>query len=190
MKLSSIPNVITVIRILLVAPTSWMLWNMDYAAALVLMALAGLSDALDGALARRFNWGSKLGAALDPIADKILVVVMFVVFTIQGHFPLWLAIVVIGRDVTIFTGAGVYRYLFKEIDFEPTMISKANTALQIMTLLVLLLALCDFGILSERAMNTVDPWMFGSLAVLCVLSGLDYVITWSRKALNHPSRTA
>jgi len=84
----------------------------------------------------------------------------------------------------------VYRYLFKEIDFEPTMISKINTAMQIITLLVLMLKLCGFGALSTFASNAVDPWMFYTLAVLGILSGLDYVVTWSKKALNHPSRTS
>ena len=105
------------------------------------MAIAGLSDALDGFLARRFNWMSKLGATLDPLADKLLVAAMFVVFTIQEYIPLWVAIIVLGRDFVIIAGAGVYKLLYEEVEISPTFVSKANTAMQIIMLLALMLSL-------------------------------------------------
>ena len=105
--MSQIPNIITVLRILLVLPTGWMLWHERFMEAFVLMLIAGLSDAFDGFLARRFNWMSKLGATLDPLADKLLVAAMFIIFTLQGHIPLWLALIVLIRDFTIIAGAGV-----------------------------------------------------------------------------------
>ncbi len=182
MTWSQIPNVITLLRILLVIPTGWLLWNARYPEAWVLMAIAGASDALDGALARRYQWDSKFGAAMDPVADKLLVVVMFVIFTLQGHIPLWLAIVVITRDTIILGGAGVYWLLFRKMDMSPTFASKANTATQIITVILMLLALCEFGWLSEMVMLLLDPWVFYGLAVLGVGSGIDYVITWSSKA--------
>ena len=182
MNWSQTPNIITMLRILLVVPTGWLLWTAMYPEALILMAIAGASDAMDGALARRYRWGSQFGAAMDPVADKLLVVVMFVIFTLQGHIPLWVAIVVVVRDTIILGGAGVYRLLFKEIEMSPTFASKANTAMQIVTVLLMLLALCEFGMLSEIATRLVDPWCFYILAVLGVGSGIDYVITWSAKA--------
>ena len=182
MTWSQIPNVITLIRILLVIPTGWLLWNARYPEALVLMAIAGASDALDGALARRYQWDSKFGAAMDPVADKLLVVVMFVIFTMQGHIPLWLAIVVITRDTIILGGACGYWLLFRKMDMSPTFASKANTATQIITVILMLLALCEFGWLSEMVMLLLDPWVFYGLAVLGVGSGIDYVITWRSKA--------
>lgn len=182
MNRAQIPNVITVIRILLVVPTAWLLWETRYLDALILMSIAGASDALDGWLARRFHWTSRFGAAMDPVADKLLVAVLFVVFTIQGHIPLWVAIIVLTRDFIIMAGAGVYRLLFERISFEPTFVSKANTAMQIIMLLMLLLSLCGFGWLSNLSGLLVDPFVFYILAVLGVSSGIDYVITWGQRA--------
>lgn len=182
MNRAQIPNVITVIRIVLVIPTGWLLWETRYLDALILMSIAGASDALDGWLARRFRWTSQFGAAMDPVADKLLVAVLFVVFTIQGHIPLWVAIIVLTRDFVIMVGAGVYRLLFERISFEPTFVSKANTAMQIIMLLMLLLSLCGFGLLSEVSGLLVDPYVFYILAVLGVSSGIDYVNTWGKRA--------
>ncbi len=182
MTLSQIPNIITVARIVLVVPTGWLLWETQYIDALILMSIAGASDALDGWLARRFRWTSKFGAAMDPVADKLLVAVLFVVFTIQGHIPLWVAIIVLTRDFVIMAGAGIYRLLFERISFEPTFVSKANTAMQIVMLLMLLLSLCGFGWLSELSGLLVDPYVFYILAVLGMSSGIDYVITWGQRA--------
>lgn len=181
--LSQLPNAISVLRILLVLPTAWLLWSGSYVQALVLMAIAGTSDALDGWLARRFNWISELGAALDPVADKLLVAAMFVIFTVQGHLPLWVALIVLGRDLVILAGAVVYRLLFGDIELNPTVISKANTAAQIATLLLMLLGLCGFGVISELAISLVDPYLFVLLALLGLGSGLDYVVTWSLRAI-------
>ena len=80
-----LPNFVSVLRILLVAPTAWFLWHNEIALALALMAVAGISDALDGALARRYNWQSHLGSILDPLADKFLVAITFLVFTFQSY---------------------------------------------------------------------------------------------------------
>ncbi len=182
LKLSLLPNAITVLRILLVAPTAWLLFQERYVEALVIMALAGASDALDGWMARRFGWVSRFGAAMDPVADKLLVAATFVVFTLQGHIPLWVAAIVLGRDAVIMAGAGAYRLFFEPIQFAPTLVSKANTAMQIVTVLLLLLGLCGFGRLSELALALADPWSFYLLAVLGLGSGVDYVITWGLKA--------
>lgn len=185
LKLSQLPNIITVLRILLVLPTAWLLAESRYVEALVLMAVAGASDALDGALARRFGWMSRFGSAMDPVADKLLVATMFIVFAVQGHIPIWVTAIVLGRDAIILTGAGAYRIFFAPIDFAPTLVSKANTATQIVMLLLLLLGLCGFGGLSAFALEAVDPWCFYLLALLGISSGLDYVITWSAKAIRH-----
>jgi cardiolipin synthase (CMP-forming) len=180
--LRSIPNAITVARIILVVPTAWLLWHERYVEALILMSIAGASDAVDGWLARRLDAVSHVGAALDPVADKLLVSSMIVIFTIQGHLPLWLAALVLGRDVIIVAGAGVYRILFGRIEFSPTYLSKANTAMQIATVLMLLLWLCDFGWLSLLAGALVNPYGFYLLALLGIGSGLDYVVTWGVRA--------
>ena len=179
--MSQIPNIITVLRILLVLPTAWFMWNSQFLEAFVLVIVTGLSDALDGYLARRFNWMSKLGATLDPLADKFLVASVFIVFTLQGHIPLWVAAIVLLRDFTILAGAGVYKLLYEEVEIAPTFLSKANTAMQIVTLSLILASLLPFGILTEFAAQTIEP-CFYLLAVLGFGSGLDYVVTWGSKA--------
>lgn len=186
--MSQLPNIITVIRILLVMPTAWLLWQTRYTEAFWLMVIAGVSDALDGFLARRFAWQSKLGATLDPLADKLLVAALFVVFTFQGHIPLWVAIIVLARDFIIVAGAGVYKLLYEEVDIAPTFISKANTAMQIIMLLLLLVSLLPLGAISDTAAAVTDPYCFYILAVLGVGSGLDYVLTWGSKAYREGKR--
>jgi len=188
--LHHIPNIISVIRILLVVPTAMALWNHQYQQALVLMFVAGVSDAVDGALARRFDWTSELGKALDPIADKLLVGVTIVVFTIQAHLPVWVALIVLSRDVIILVGAAAYRRWFERVGFNPTFLSKANTAFQIVTLLVLLVALCEFPTISAWADAVVDPHLFYVLAVLGVASGADYVVTWGQRARTTGKKSA
>lgn len=177
-----IPNVITVIRIALVLPIAWLLLQGNYVDAFILMVVAGVSDALDGALARRFGWMTRLGATLDPLADKLLVAVVFLVFTWQGHIPLWIAIIVLLRDFTIVIGAGVYKVLYEEVEIAPTFLSKANTAMQLVVLMLIMVGLLPAGIFSEIAIAVVDPFSFYILAVLGVSSGLDYVVTWGSKA--------
>lgn len=179
--MSNLPNIITVLRILLVIPTALFLWWGLYLEAFILMLIAGVSDALDGFLARRFGWMSKLGATLDPLADKFLVAAVFVVFTLQGHIPLWVAVIVLVRDFTIIAGAGVYKLLYEEIEISPTFVSKANTAMQIITLCLLMASLLPLGVLAEIARDVVYP-CFYILAVLGISSGVDYVLTWGSKA--------
>jgi cardiolipin synthase len=189
LAVEQLPNIITVLRIALVVPTAVLLWQADYVDALVLVFIAGVSDALDGTLARRFGWVTRFGAAMDPVADKLLVLVTFVIFFIQGHIPAWLAAVIVTRDVVIIGGAFTYRVWFHEIEFAPTYLSKVNTAVQIVLLIAMLVALCEFGEFSNLLTFMIDPWGFWLLAILTGSSGLHYVVTWGRKAwLNkHPA---
>lgn len=150
--------------------------------AFTLMLIAGVSDAFDGFLARRFNWQSRLGAALDPLADKLLVACVFVVFTLQGHIPIWIAIIVLIRDFTIVVGAGVYKVLYEQVEISPTFLSKANTAMQIIVLCLILLGLLQVGVLSDLSTALVDPYCFYILALLGLGSGIDYVFVWGSKA--------
>ncbi len=180
--LRQIPNMITVARVIAVGPTAWLLWTDAYVEALVLMAIAGASDAVDGWLARRFDWGSRFGAAVDPLADKLLVGALFIVLTLKGHLPLWAAGIAIGRDIVILGGATVYRIWFGHIEFAPTLLSKANTLVQILVCLLLLLALCEFAVVSDAAESIADPYGIALVAILGLASGIDYVITWSRRA--------
>lgn len=177
-----IPNVITVFRILLVVPITWLLLENRHVEAFVLMVFAGLSDACDGFLARRFNWITRLGATLDPLADKLLVAAVFLVFVWQDRIPLWIAVIVLVRDFVIVAGAGVYKLLYEEVIIAPTFLSKANTAMQLIVLIMLLVSLLPSGPLGQIAIAVLDPYSFYILAVLGVSSGIDYVFTWGSKA--------
>lgn len=173
-----IPNIITVIRILSIAPICWLLWQESYEWALSLLVLAGLSDALDGFLARRYGWLTRLGAMLDPVADKLFVVAVFLVFGLKGDLPWWLIALVMGRDVLIVLGAIAYRLFTGRLDMRPLIISKLNTGLQIFLLATTLLHVALYPL--PTWFNTSLQW---SVAVTTVLSGAAYVLLWSRYAL-------
>lgn len=136
MKLKYIPNAICVVRIILVVPIVYYLLDERYGLALILILIAGLSDALDGYLARRFDWRTRLGGLLDPAADKLLMFSVFVTLTWMGWVPVWFTAIVVGRDVIIIVGTLVYQLLVAPLHGEPTGASKLNTVLQIAFLLM------------------------------------------------------
>ena len=179
-----LPNLITIVRLLAVPPVGWLLWHQDYSIALVVIAIAGISDGIDGELARRFDWRSRFGQFADPLADKLLVAVMFVVLVVQQHIPIWLAVVVVLRDLVIVGGAAAYRLLFDDIEISPTFVSKTNTVVQVVLPILVLVTLLDVPALSALVGAIVEPWFFGLVAVLAAWSGLDYVVSWSRKAIS------
>ncbi len=179
--LRQLPNLITVLRVLLVLPTAWYLWLQHYLVALILVAIAGLSDALDGWLARRLQAFTRVGATLDPLADKLLIGVLFVTLTVQQHLPLWLVVLALGRDALILFGAGLYRWLVGPIQVAPTMLSKVNTALQISLLIGILIALAEIPYLSALVYWIIYPWLILLVAALVLASGIDYTWTWTRK---------
>ncbi len=175
-----IPNVLTSLRILLVIPVAYYLFESNYLYSLALFLFAGISDAVDGYLARRFLWTSNFGAWADPLADKLIVGVVFVVLAIQGLVPAWLVCVTIGRDLIILCGAGTYRKIFGKIDIAPTILSKVNTVVQILALLLVMVTLLDI----PQLMNTDDmlDMVFIIVGIFSILSGVDYVISWIRRA--------
>lgn len=177
MTLSWIPNAISSLRIVLIAPTLWMIASGEYGWALALFFIAGFSDGLDGYLAVRFEWQSRLGGLLDPAADKLLITGMFVTLAWIGQIPIWLAAVVILRDVVIVAGALAYNYLVKPVPGEPTRISKLNTALQ-MLFVLFVLSRAGFG-WPEKITITL---LGAAILVTVVISGVDYVLSWSRRA--------
>ncbi len=178
-----LPNLITLVRFVLIFPTAWFIWEGNYAEALILMLVAGLSDGLDGALARGYRWTSKFGELADPLADKLLVGMVFVLLTIQGHIPLWVALIVIGRDLVIVCGAMTFRQLFGALEIDPTLVSKINTGLQVIVLVLKLIDLSNLEYLADLARLLVDPVGMWLVAGFSLVSGLDYVITWSRRSI-------
>ena len=176
-----LPNVVTIGRVLLVAPAGWLLWHDAVLQAMVLIAIAGISDAIDGELARRFDWRTRFGAIADPAADKLLVVVVFAVLTLKGNLPVWLLAAVVLRDVVIISGALAYRRLFGHLDIAPTALSKANTTAQIVMLVLVLIHLTGIEPFARFA-AFVDPAGFIAVVAIGALSGGQYVVVWSRRA--------
>lgn len=177
MSLNWIPNAISTLRIALVLPVLLLILNSQYGWALLLFWIAGFSDGIDGYLATRFNWKSRTGALLDPIADKLLVAGMFVTLTYTQHIPLWLTAIVLFRDVVIIGGAVAYNYLIKPVEGEPTRISKINTVMQLLFLLFVL-SRAAFGWPDEISITVLGA----ATMVTVVVSGIDYVVQWADRA--------
>jgi cardiolipin synthase len=173
-----IPNALCVLRILLVAPVAYLLSEGEYRLTLWLFALAAFTDGLDGFLAKRFGWMSELGRVLDPLADKILLVGVFITLAVLGDVPLWLAATAVARDVIITAGAITYNALFGYPHGRPTIVSKLNTLCQILYLLLVVASRAG-----ERSPAAVITVLGALVFVTTVVSGLDYVITYSRKAV-------
>jgi cardiolipin synthase len=175
--LKDLPNLISILRILLTLPVAYLLVQERFGEALLLFFVAGVSDGLDGWLAKRFGWHSRLGSILDPLADKLLLVTSFVCLAWVEIIPLWLVAMVLGRDLVIVIGALAFHLLIGRYEMAPTWISKINTALQIILVLALVLS---HGVYTLP--GGVLTWLVYGVSVTTVLSGLDYVWTWGRKA--------
>ena len=147
--------------------------------AFILFFIAGVSDGIDGFLARAFNWKSKLGAMLDPIADKLLLTVIFITLAFKGVIPVWLAVLVVLRDIIIIIGAITYHWLTRELTMSPLFSSKINTALQISYVLVLIYHLAIAPV-SEKLIYALQV----GVAITILISGILYVIVWSRHTIN------
>jgi cardiolipin synthase len=177
MTLRWLPNAISLFRIALVAPILTFIVQGRFDLALILFFVAGSSDALDGFLAKRFDWHSRMGALLDPIADKLLVAGTFTTLAYTGHIPIWLAAVVVFRDVVIIGGATIYNFLIRPIEGEPTIVSKLNTAFEMLFVLFVL----SRGGYGWPDSNTIT-FVGAAVLVTVVISGTDYVWSWSQRA--------
>ena len=181
-----LPNLITGLRMLLTVPLAWAIQEAHYDAALVIALAAGASDAVDGFLAKRFGWQSWLGAVLDPMADKLLLLACFVSLAVAGVLPVWLAALVIGRDLVIVAGAVAYHNLVGPLDARPTLLSKFTTCAQIALMLAMLVHLSRLGELPTLVNQTL-LWL---VVVSTAASGLDYVVRWSLKAMRERAKEA
>jgi cardiolipin synthase len=130
------PNLISLLRLLLAPVVVWLVHHGRYPQALVVFWVAGVTDMLDGYLARRFNWGSRLGTYLDPVADKVLLVVVFIALGVAGALPEFLVILVLGRDILILAMCAVAYSVWGMTDFVPSIWGKISTTIQILTVLV------------------------------------------------------
>ncbi len=178
-----LPNAITVMRILLVAPIAFCLAREWYRDALWLFLVAGLSDGLDGFLARTFKWSSRFGAITDPLADKVLLVCVFIVLTINGLLPIWLTLIVFGRDLMIVAGALAYHMLIGSYSMRPSRWGKLSTFTQITYALMIILH--QAGIAMPLWSLEVGLWI---VACASLISGGHYMLTWGRKFITERTR--
>lgn len=179
MRLNWLPNAITIARVALTGPLLWLLATNDYLPAFWVALVAGLSDGVDGYLARRHNWSSALGGVLDPIADKLFVSVCYIGLWWSGHFPGWLVALVFVRDIVIVVGGCAWWRLSGSFEAAPSWLGKCSTALQIT------LVAC---VLADLAVHPLPGVLLYALtlatALLTLVSGLDYVVRYGQRARN------
>lgn len=171
---SYIPNLLTVLRIVATPVLVMLLKYEMYPQALLVFVLAGVSDGLDGYIAKRFNYQSRLGAILDPVADKLLLVSCFIVLTVVGFLPFWLLVVVAFRDIVIVGGYVLLVTLEGDVKMSPTLVSKLNTLLQICLVAAVLV---ELGV--GLSLGYVVPSLIVSVTITSVLSGIHYVWVWT-----------
>src|SRR3954464_10479974 len=169
----SIPNLITLARILLVPVVVWAIASNQMLIAFMLFAAAGVSDAVDGFLAKRFGMASELGAYLDPLADKVLIVSIYISLGIVDGLPRWLVILVVSRDLLIVGGVLFSWLLGKPVSVKPHPVSKANTAAQLL-LVGLVLAALGFGFDAGWALALT----MAAVAALTLASVAVYLREW------------
>ena len=171
----NVPNIITLGRILAVPFIVWAIASNQMEIAFAIFILAGVSDAVDGFLAKNFNMTSELGALLDPLADKALLVSIYVALGIWGAVPRWIVILVVSRDIMI-VGAVIVSWLFgKPIPMKPLMVSKLNTVAQV-AFAALVLGSVGFGFDAAP----YDRVLMGLVTIFTLLSVSFYLVEWAR----------
>lgn len=177
MRAKDIPNLITILRIVLTVPVIYALLQERFELALLLFVVAGVSDGVDGFLAKHFHWQSRLGSLLDPLADKLLLVSTTLCLAWLGLLPVWLVAAVLLRDFIIVVGAIWWNYNVSLLEAEPTVISKINTFVQIVLVV---------GVVAEQSFTLLPPGTLTALVwvtlATTVTSGIDYVWEWSKRA--------
>lgn len=173
-----IPNLICLLRIVLILPLVAAMREGQHERIIVLFTIAAVSDGLDGYLAKRFGWTSNLGKVLDPVADKLLLVTVFITASWLGFAPWWLTAAAVARDLIIGFGALIFRVWLGSLQGRPTVISKINTALQLVYLLAVVLASAT-GFPPRELLDALAAVVL----VTILASGIDYVTRYTRRAL-------
>ena len=181
----NIPNFITLARVLSVPVIFWLLVDGSSKAAFFVFLFAGISDAVDGYLAKRFNWTTELGAYLDPLADKLLIVSIYIALGVSQELPLWLVIAVVSRDILILLAVLLSWLLDRPVHIKPLAVSKINTAAQII-LAATVLADEGFG-LGLGTTRLVLVWI---TAASTVLSLMAYMRAWHSHMAGYESTDA
>lgn len=172
-------NVLTLVRLALVPLIVFLLVEENFHAVLGLFVLASISDALDGYIARQYQLVTPLGSLLDPLADKLLITATVLSLAYLQRLPLWLVLIIVGRDAVILIGAVGFRLFTGRLEMAPTLLSKLNTFVQLGLALVVLADAANF-------MN-MAPWhllLYAIVTLTTLLSGLQYIWLWGRKVMN------
>jgi cardiolipin synthase len=177
MSLRHLPNLLCVLRILMVYPVAHWILQERYADVMLLFAVAASTDGLDGFLAKRFGWTSKLGSFLDPLADKLLLLTVFICLSVNGAVPWLLTGLVLLRDLVITFGAITYKLLYGPVNGNPTIASKTNTLAQIVYCL---------AVVAAAAYQWPPQWVVIALGAFVLfttcVSGIDYTLIYVRRA--------
>jgi len=191
-RIITVPNLLTIFRMVLIPVFVSLLFYQRFVLALAVFVLAGITDGLDGLLARRFDQKSQLGTILDPIADKMMMITSFVVLSMRSVFPqpmpshlpipFWVTIAVISRDVFILVGAAAINIVTGFRGFRPSLLGKINTTVQILAIAIIMLA-ASF----PYGTGYYLPSVYAIVFVFAVLSGGHYVFFVS-KLLNEDRR--
>ena len=169
----SVPNLLTIARILMVPLLIWLIISGNFRFAFAIFVMAGITDAVDGFIAKNYDSVTELGAYLDPLADKVLLVSIYVVLGLQGFLPDWLVILVVSRDVMI-VGAVILSWLVgKPVRMQPLILSKANTTVQI-TLAAMIIGALAFA----EPHPVLIVWGSVIVGFLTVMSGAQYMVNW------------
>jgi cardiolipin synthase (CMP-forming) len=171
--LINIPNVITLGRIISVPVIFWLLLSAHNQIAFFVFVCAGISDALDGYLAKTYDWRTELGSYLDPLADKLLIVSIYIALAVRGELPLWLVIAVVSRDILIVAAVLLAWLLDQPVRVKPLAVSKANTAVQI--LLAATILADEAFVLGLETTRLVLVWTTGALTLLSLAA---YLRAW------------
>jgi len=171
--ITTIPNIITMFRIATVPVLIILLHEYEYGWAFLVFLVSGISDGLDGFIAKRFDMGSELGAILDPLADKALIFSSYLMLMLLGDLPFWLFLTVIFRDVLILAGSLIYVAFNGQVKMAPSYLSKLNTFMQI-ALVVAILAQKTFGL----DYPTFTNYLIYATFITTILSGVHYVWVW------------
>lgn len=165
----TVPNLLTLVRILLTPYLVWLLLDQKLNQALLVFLIAGITDGLDGLIARLFHQKSKLGAYLDPLADKLLLVSSFILLGHLHLVPSWLVIIAVSRDFIIVLGLMTLMFFEVQVEIKPSVLSKLTTLLQLLTVLS---ALSSFLVPTPGVIRST---LFGATAALSIASGLHYM---------------
>lgn len=179
-----IPNILTLLRLALVPFAVFYILQDDLIIAFYLFMFAGITDYVDGYLARRWHVESRFGRISDPIADKALLMGSYIALTYTGHIPEWFMYLIVGRDILIISGA-VLVYIFNlPVRLMPFFISKVNTFLQVILVAIVLMA--DFSFYEVWSHESYEKAMWGLLYITTlttILSGIEYIFYFMRKNL-------